>query len=214
VKAVADLLHDGSDRDLEIRIEPEPVPDRSEFRVEWQYIAYDYSEDAWKPIQMGETASERTGLRQRLEQLGAKVRDQVIPWGRGQTRVDERINVFRVNDVFLFSYYFAQDEIFEPIRCYYNEDAYRFEIPYEAFKDVQEFLQNYYYRLTEVDELDRFCVVQPRHTYHPEVLFNASVLQQTYGRYHVFQMQDQRAVHQAVSQGATPLSDTTLDITL
>lgn len=215
VQAVADLLHDEGEHQREITIRPEPITDRHEFRVEWQYIEYDYSENAWKPIQENGIAKDRSGVVPRLQQLVTDIRDQATQWRSGKSRgVAECINAIRVNNLYLFKYYFAQDEVFRPIRRYYNDDAYRFEVPNKAFPDVQDFLQNYCYRLTVVDEPEQYCVVKPRHTKHPEVLFNASVLQQTYGRYHVFLMQDQRAVHQALDQGATPLTDTPAEITL
>lgn len=213
LRTIADLLHEGSDYVIEITVRPEPVPDRTEFNVEWRYLEYDHSEGTWTPFQDQTAGGKRTGILQRMKQW-VNLRQHVDLWPQGGTAVQERINAFRVNRVYVFSYYFAQDEIFTPLRRYYNDDAYRFEIPEEAFHDVQDFLENYFYRLEMVDDPARFCVVQRRDIDHPDVLYTASVMQQTYGMYHVFLMQDQRAVQQAVSQGATRLTDTAMEITL
>ena len=44
-----------------------------------------------------------------------------------------RITVFRVGDEYLFSHYFERTDLFEDLREYYNEEAYRFPEPLVRF---------------------------------------------------------------------------------
>lgn len=45
----------------------------------------------------------------------------------------EELTLFVVDDIYLFKQYFEQDELFAALREYYNDEAYRFEVPADAF---------------------------------------------------------------------------------
>jgi hypothetical protein len=61
---------------------------------------------------------------------------------------------------------------------------------------------------------EQFCVVYPKYSDHPDVLFKASVLQRSTGDHHVFLMEEQLSVEQAVNNGATRLVETDEEIRL
>jgi hypothetical protein len=123
----------------------------------------------------------------------------------------ERINLFAVDDRYLFKQYFEEDDLFAELRRYYNEDDYRFEVPQERFDEIRNILQEYFYDPVVVDEPEQFCVVYPKYSDHPDVLFKASVLQRSTGDHHVFLMKDELSVDQAVNNGAERLSDASVD---
>jgi hypothetical protein len=62
-----------------------------------------------------------------------------------------------------------------------------------------------------VDASAEFCVVYPKYTDHPDVLFKTAVLQRSKRDKHLFLLKDQLSVEQAVNNGATRLADTDLD---
>ena len=106
------------------------------------------------------------------------------------------INAFAVDDRYLFKQYFDEDEVFNALRPYYNGDDYRFEVPENVFDDVQEILEEHFFEPVVIRDVAPFCVVYPKYTEHPSVLFKASVLQRSKGEHHLFLMKDQLSVEQ------------------
>lgn len=119
----------------------------------------------------------------------------------------ERINVFPIDDRYLFKHYFERTDLFEAISEYYHGDEYRFEVPESAFADVQERLADEYYDLVVIDDPTPFCVVKEQYTPHAEILRNA-VIHWDRREHLFFVMTDERAVKMAVEQGATRLDAT------
>lgn len=124
----------------------------------------------------------------------------------------EQIHVFAIDDTDVFKQYFEQDDLFRQLRRYYNEEEYRFEVPEDAFDEVQELLEEHFYTPAVVDEPEQFCVVYPKYSEHPDVLFKASLLQRSKENYHVFLMKDQVSVEQAVERGATRIANSNLEV--
>lgn len=125
----------------------------------------------------------------------------------------ERVNVFEIDDQYLFKHYFQRTDLFEELREYYNDEEYRFEVSADEFKDVQEFLQKEYIVLEIVDDLETFCVVKEQYTEHADILRNAVIQWQREG-YNFFLMKDELSVKEALEQGATPVAETDLVIGL
>ena len=123
----------------------------------------------------------------------------------------EQVNLFRVEDRYLFKQYFDQDTVFTALRDYYNQDDYRFEVPPDAVEEVKQVLREHMFEPVVVDAPAEFCVVYPKYTDHPDVLFKAAVLQRSKRDKHLFLLKDQLSVEQAVNNGATRLADTDLD---
>lgn len=119
----------------------------------------------------------------------------------------ERITVFRVGDEYLFSHYFDRTDVFEALREFYDEDAYRFEVPAEEFDEVRRRLSEAYYEPEVVEELEPYCVVTEKYAEHADVLRN-SVLHWERRGHRFFLLEDELAVREAVEQGATRLVET------
>ena len=71
----------------------------------------------------------------------------------------EQINVFEVDETYLFKQYFDGDEMFDRLKQYYNNQQYRFEVPPDEFEDLQSFLAEYGYGLV-VDVIEEFVIIQ------------------------------------------------------
>ena len=120
----------------------------------------------------------------------------------------ERVNVFIVDETYLFKHYFDGEEVFDGLKRYYNNQQYRFEVPGGAFEDLQEFLAEQGYGLVVVDVPEEFAVVVRKYTAHPEGIFKQSVIQRSVDGHNCFLLTDRDAVQQAVADGAIRLAET------
>ena len=120
----------------------------------------------------------------------------------------EQVNVFEVDEIYLFKHYFDSEEVFDRLKQYYNNQQYRFEVPPDEFEDLRSFLEKHGYGLVVVDVLEAFVFVVKKYTAHPDNIFKASVIQRTVDGYNCFLLTDQAAVEQAVQDGATRLTET------
>jgi hypothetical protein len=123
---------------------------------------------------------------------------------------DERVNVFEVDETYLFKHYFEGEDVFDRLKQYYNNQHYRFEVPPDKFEDMRSFLADYGYGLVIVDAIDEFVVVVEKYTTHPENIFKQSVIQRSVDGYNCFLLTDQAAVEQATREHATRLTVTDL----
>lgn len=124
---------------------------------------------------------------------------------------DERVNVFEVDEHYLFKHYFNGKEVFDRLRPYYNNQQYRFEVPADDFEALRSFLADHDYELAVVDSLPEYVVVVKQYTAHPENIFKASVIQRQTDGYNCFLLADQDAVEQATREGAVHFIDTNLE---
>lgn len=123
----------------------------------------------------------------------------------------EPVNVFPVDDRYVFKHYFEGEAVFARIREFYAAQHYRFEVPSDRFEEIRSFLAGHGYGLVVVDPLEPFVVVVRQYTAHPDGLFKSSVCQRREGAFNFFLLTDQAAVDRAVDGGATRLTDTQLD---
>jgi len=123
----------------------------------------------------------------------------------------EQVNVFEVDEVYLFKHYFESDEVFDRLKRYYNDQQYRFEVPPREFEDLRSFLANHDYGLVVVDVIEPFVVVVKKYTVHPDDIFKQCVIQRTVDGYNCLLLTDQAAVKEAVQNGATRLTETDLE---
>lgn len=121
---------------------------------------------------------------------------------------DEQVNVFEVDETYLFKHYFDGEDVFDRLKSYYNNQHYRFEVPAEAFEDLRSFLAEHGYGLVVVDAVGEFAVVVKKYTEHPENIFKQSVLHRSVDGYNAFLMTDQTAVDRATREGAIRLTNT------
>lgn len=119
----------------------------------------------------------------------------------------EPILVFPVGEEYLFAHYFDRQDVFEQIQEYYNDEAYRFEVPAGEFESVGAVLRDAYYEPRVVEDLEAYCVVKERYTEHADILRNAVVHWQRRD-HNFFLMKDDLAVKEALERGATRLAET------
>ena len=115
--------------------------------------------------------------------------------------------VFKIDDEYLFSHYFDQQDVFDDLQEYYNDNAYRFEVPAAEFDTVSNRLEDAYFEPAVVTELEPYCVVIDKYDEHAEILKN-SVANWERGGKRFFLMKDDLAVKEAVERGATLISET------
>ena len=123
---------------------------------------------------------------------------------------DEQVNVFEVDDIYLFKHYFDGDEVFDRLKQYYNNQHYRFEVPPARFDQLQSFLADHGYGLVVVDALEEFVVVVEKYTTHPEKIFKRSVIHRSVEGYNCFLLVDQSAVEKTTRKHATRIAETDL----
>ena len=114
-------------------------------------------------------------------------------------------------DLYIFSQYFDNDEVFAELSEYYDSEHYRFEVPAGELDQVEALLEEYFYELRRVgpDEIEPYCVVKRKYTDHTDILRN-SVYHTSRSDWNVFVMKDRLSAEQALEQGASPLAE--LDI--
>jgi hypothetical protein len=123
----------------------------------------------------------------------------------------ERINVFRVEDTYLFKHYVDEDA-FAEIERYYEEYEYRFEVPADRFAFVRRVLEDHDYAPVVVEDVEPFAVLKRKYTDHPDALFRDSVYHLSRGNFNCFVMKTREAAEDAVDRGAIPLEERDLDL--
>ena len=124
---------------------------------------------------------------------------------------DEQVNVFEIDETYLFKHYFDGEEVFDRLKRFYNNQHYRFEVPTAKFETLRSFLAEHGYGLVVVDAVEEFAVVVKKYTQHPENIFKGSVIHRSVEGYNAFLMTDQTAVDRATREGAIRLTNTDLE---
>ena len=119
----------------------------------------------------------------------------------------EEITVFPIDDEYRFSHYFTRTDLFEALSDYYNDQAYRFEIPAEEFDAVRDKLADEYIDLVVVEDLESYYVVLEQYTEYGDILRDSVAHWERQG-HRFFLMKDELLVREAVEYGATRLSET------
>jgi hypothetical protein len=112
------------------------------------------------------------------------------------------INIFKLNNNYVFKQYLGDRELFKQLGDYYNQPKYRFEIPEADLEKVQDILQAAGYDLTIIDNPKEFVVTIGRFQKHKEILKNSVDVEEV-GDDKIFLMKDQETVEMALSMGAT-----------
>jgi hypothetical protein len=121
---------------------------------------------------------------------------------------DEQVNVFEVDETYLFKHFFDDEEVFDCLKRFYNNQHYRFEVPLTNFEMLRAFLADHGYELVVVDAISAFVVIVKKYTEHPENIFKQSVIHRSVDGYNGFLMTDQAAVDRATREGALRLTET------
>jgi len=96
---------------------------------------------------------------------------------------------------------------FEQLREYYNEEAYRFEIPAADFEAVRDQLAEEYIEFVVVEDLEPYCVVKEKYSEHADILRDSVLHWERDGQL-FFVMKDELSVKEAIERGATLITDT------
>ncbi len=119
----------------------------------------------------------------------------------------ERLTVFRVDDEYLFSHYFDRQDVFADLSEYYDEEAYRFEVPAGEFEAVRERLEDAYYDPQVVTDLEPYCVVIDKYDEHAAILRESVASWERRG-HRFFLLKDDLAVGEALERGAERVAET------
>lgn len=80
---------------------------------------------------------------------------------------EQRINVFRVGETYLFKHSFENDDVFDRLKGYYSSRHYRFELPADENEDIRGFVSDHGLRLVEVEAPAEFGVVVEKYSEPP-----------------------------------------------
>ncbi|MFB6299360.1 MAG: hypothetical protein ABEH65_03795 [Halobacteriales archaeon] len=119
----------------------------------------------------------------------------------------EPINVFKIDDQYLFTHYFDRTDLFDQLRPYYNDEEYRFEVPADDFETVRTHLTEEYFDPRVIEDPEPYCVVKEMYTEHAAILRDSVAHWERAGHL-FFLMKDELAVKEALEQGATHISET------
>jgi hypothetical protein len=121
----------------------------------------------------------------------------------------EPINLFEIDDQYLFAHYFEREDVFDALSEYYNGDQYRFEVPLTDLDAVQATLDEHFYEpcIIKTADLAEYCVVKEQYTSHADILRN-SVVHWSREEHNFFIMKDESAKREALEAEASPISDT------
>ena len=123
----------------------------------------------------------------------------------------ERINVFPVGDAYWFRHYLSE-EAFAELREHYDRSEYRYAVPVGRWDEARAVLERYGYEPTVVEDFEPYTVVKRKYSSHPDVVFSVAVAHLSVGRFNCFVLKDRESVERAVEGGATPISDTDLEV--
>jgi len=211
LKTVSHLLERDSGYPVEIVIRPE-APNKATYVVDWRYIQFDPATDTWTGVADDKESSWRDKLRERVRHIFKGMTDLLT--ARMPTFDVDRteIPMFTINGTYVFKYYFEDSDLFNQLKQYYNDDAYRFELTSdEELEEAARILDQYFFDLDVVDDPKPYCVVVPRNDDYSDILRN-TVARFSRGRHYIFLLKDTLSVDQAIEQGATPLRES--DVTL
>jgi len=206
LQTIHDLLQHSQHDPVEIIVRPSQ--DTDGYVVNWRSITYNTATETWEPV----TADTEPGLLHRIidrcsrafKQLSSQWLTRMPTFGVDTTE----IAVFEVNGTYVFRHYFEDTDVFEQLEAYYNESAYRFELPTDDdLASVADVLEDHFFELEVVEEIEPYCVVINKYDDHADILRNAAVTV-TRGDTKIFLMKDELSAEQAIENGATPLADT------
>lgn len=122
----------------------------------------------------------------------------------------EDITAFDTGDTYIFKTYFDENQLFEQLETYYNENKYRFQIPHEDLGEVRQLLDEYYYELSVTANPEDYSVVVSKETGSRNILRN-SVMRKHRRQHEILVMKDKISKEQAIEQGAVGLEKSGVD---
>lgn len=112
----------------------------------------------------------------------------------------EEITAFDLGNTYLFTAYFDEEQLFNQLKKHYNKNKYRFKVPEEDLKEVQQTLDNFY-KLVLEESPEEYCVVADEETDSNAILSN-SVMRKQRRNHDIYLMKDKLSLEQAVEKGS------------
>ncbi|KAF5415913.1 MAG: hypothetical protein C5S38_03450 [Candidatus Methanophagaceae archaeon] len=114
----------------------------------------------------------------------------------------EKINVFKIGDLWCFKYFFGDRELFDGLSEYYNRPKYRFELKDEGERSkVTSYLKENGFDTVTIEDTAEYTVKIDRFKKYAPILRN-SIDSSEGEKERVFIMKDLASVEEAVDRGA------------
>lgn len=112
----------------------------------------------------------------------------------------EQINIFELNDLYLFSHYFENKVLYNQLKGWCVEHQYRFEVPTDEIDQIKILSQGFFDPVIIEDPTPYYVAIHNELEYK-NILIN-SVLNWAGGNQRYFLMKDQLSVETAIEKGA------------
>ncbi len=119
----------------------------------------------------------------------------------------EKINVFKIGDLWCFKYFFGDRELFMGLSEYYNREKYRFELTSDEERDkVMKDLEEKGFEPILIEDTAEYMVKIDRFKKYAPILRN-SIDSEEKEKERVFIMKDLASVEEAVDKGAEKVEE-------
>jgi hypothetical protein len=119
----------------------------------------------------------------------------------------EKINVFKIGDLWCFKHFFDDREIFTGLSEYYHRDKYRFELTSDEERDkVMKDLEEKGFEPVLIEDTAEYTVKIDRFKKYAPILRN-SIDSEEKEKERVFIMKDLASVEEAIDKGAERFSE-------
>jgi hypothetical protein len=120
--------------------------------------------------------------------------------------VREKINIFKIGDLWCFKYYFSGSELFKDLSGYYNRAKYRFELKNTDERDrVIKYLEENGFATVQIEDTSDYVVTIDRFKKYAPILRN-SIDSTEKEKERTFIMKDLASVEEAIANGAKKVS--------
>ncbi len=114
----------------------------------------------------------------------------------------EKINIFKIGDLWCFKFFFGDRELFDGLSEYYNRPKYRFELKDEGERSkVTSYLKENGFDTVTIEDTAEYTVKIDRFKKYAPILRN-SIDSSEGEKERVFIMKDLASVEEAVDRGA------------
>lgn len=121
--------------------------------------------------------------------------------------VKERINIFKIGDLWCFKYFFGDRELFMGLADYYNRAKYRFELKNaEEIETVTKYLTEKGFETVKIEDTSDYLVSIDRFKKYAPILRN-SIDSTEKEKERTFIMKDLASVEEAIANGAKKVAD-------
>jgi hypothetical protein len=118
----------------------------------------------------------------------------------------EKLNIFKIEKIWCFKYFFDDKEIFNDLLEYYNREKYRFELgSVGARNKIIKYLEKKGFKTVLIEDASDYTVKVDRFKKYASILKN-SIDYDEKGQDRIFIMKDLVSVEEAVEKGAEKYS--------